>query len=80
MHQTYEQDRYLLINNLNVLMAIRVFYKAELTNFSGYGIPEPVNTIKVIGHGEPYGALFVDRIWDKNMTMEQIIKLALFVI
>jgi 20S proteasome alpha/beta subunit len=80
MHQTYEQDRYLLIQNLNVLMAIRVFAIAELTNFSGYGIPEPVNTIKVIGHGEPYGALFVDKIWDKNMTMEQVTKLALFVI
>jgi 20S proteasome alpha/beta subunit len=80
MHDIYEKDRYLLIQNLNVLMAIRVYQVAELTNFSGYGIPEPVNTTKVIGHGEPYGALFLDKIWAKNMTMEQTARLALFII
>jgi 20S proteasome alpha/beta subunit len=80
MHKTYELDRNLLVYNLNVLMGIRVFYWAELTNFSGYGIPEPVNSTKVIGHGEPYGALFIDRMWNKNMTMEQVAKLGLFII
>jgi hypothetical protein len=45
-----------------VFLALRIIQTAELTNFTGLGIPEPVNTIKVIGHGEPYGALFVDKI------------------
>jgi 20S proteasome alpha/beta subunit len=80
MHNIYEQDRYFLVNNLNVLMAIRVKPMPELVNITGLGLPEPVNTIKVIGHGEPYGALFIKKMWNPNMTMEQTAKLALFVI
>jgi len=80
MHDVYQHDRYLLMNNLNVLMALRVYQSGELINYSGYGIPEPVNTVKVIGHGEPYGAMFLDKMWNKSMTMEQTAKLGLFVI
>lgn len=80
MHALYDQDRYLLINNFNVLMALRVFDVAELVNFTGYGIPEPVNSIKVIGHGEPHGALFVNKMWNPRMTMMQTAKMALFII
>jgi 20S proteasome alpha/beta subunit len=80
MHGLYEQDRYLLINNFNVLMALRVFDVVELTNFTGYGIPEPVNSIKVIGHGESYGALFIDKMWNPKMSMMQTAKMALFII
>jgi 20S proteasome alpha/beta subunit len=80
MHRVYEQDRYLLASNLNVLMAIRVMPTPELVNFTGLGLPEPVNTKKVIGHGEPYGALFIKKMWNPTMTMEQTAKLALFVI
>jgi 20S proteasome alpha/beta subunit len=80
MHDLYEQDRYLLTNNFSVFLANRIFWRAELTNFTGYGLPEPVNLIKVMGHGEPYGALFIDKIWDKKMTMEQTARLAIFVI
>jgi hypothetical protein len=80
MHRVYEQDRYFLVNNLNVLMAIRVTSIPELVNFTGLGLPEPVNTKKIIGHGEPYGALFIKKMWNPIMTMEQTAKLALFVI
>jgi 20S proteasome alpha/beta subunit len=80
MHNIYEKDRFLLIQNLNVLMAIRVYQTAELTYFPGYGMPEPVNRTKVIGHGEPYGALFLDKMWNSGKTMEQTAKLALFII
>jgi 20S proteasome alpha/beta subunit len=71
MHQIYEQDRYFLTNNLNVLMAIRVGSTPELVNITGLGLPEPVNSIKVIGHGEPHGSLFIKKMWNDKMTMEQ---------
>lgn len=80
MHSLYEQDRYLLTNNFSVFLANRIFSRAELTNFNGYGIPEPVNAVKVMGHGEPYGSLFIDKIWDKKMTMAETARLAIFVI
>jgi 20S proteasome alpha/beta subunit len=80
MHKIYEQDRYFLMNNLNVLMAIRVNAEPELVNITGEGLPEPVNSIKVIGHGEPHGALFINKMWRPTMTMEQTAKLALFII
>ncbi len=80
MHRTYGEDRHLIISNLDVLMAIRIHPIPELVNFLGYGIPEPVNEIKVIGHGQPYGALFIKKLWKPTMTMEQTAKLALFVI
>ena len=80
MHKIYEQDRYFLINNLNVLMAIRVGSEPELVNITGLGLPEPVNSVKVIGHGEPHGALFIKKMWKSTMTMEQTAKLALFII
>jgi hypothetical protein len=80
MHRAYKEDRYFLVNNLNVLMGIRIKPTPELVNFTGLGLPEPVNGIKVIGHGEPYGALFIKKMWKPNMTMEQTAKLALFVI
>lgn len=80
MHRAYKEDRYFLVNNLNVLMGIRINPIPELVNFTGLGLPEPVNGIKVIGHGEPYGALFIKKMWNPKMTMEQTAKLALFVI
>ena len=61
-------------------MAIRVGSTPELVNITGLGLPEPVNSIKVIGHGEPHGALFIKKMWNDNMTMEQTAKLALFII
>ena len=80
MHNVYGEDRHIIINNLNVLMALRINASAELINFSGIGFPEPVNEIKAIGHGEPYGALFLKKLWHKGMTMEQTAKLGVFII
>jgi 20S proteasome alpha/beta subunit len=80
MHNIYGEDRGLIIQNLNVLMAIRTGEVAELRNFSPYGFPEPVNEYKAIGHGEPYGALFLDKMWSKPNTMEQTAKLGIFII
>ena len=81
MHDDYAEDRHLILNNLMILCASRVNgLKANLTTFNPYGFPEQVNAYKAIGHGEPYGAIFLKKMWNKNMTMEQTAKIGLFVI
>jgi 20S proteasome alpha/beta subunit len=80
MHDIYKEDRFLITMNLNVLMATRIGIGSELRFFTGQGIPEPINEIKVIGHGEPYGAIFLKNMWRPSMTMEQTAKLALFIL
>lgn len=81
MHEDYSEDRGLLINNLMILCASKVNgLKANLTAFNPYGFPEPVEGARAIGHGEPYGAIFLKKMWNKNMTMEQTAKIGLFVI
>jgi len=81
MHADYAEDRHLIINNLMIICATRIGSgKAQLTTFNPYGFPEPVNTIRAIGHGEPYGSLFLKKMWNPSMNMEQTAKLGLFII
>lgn len=81
MHDDYKEDSYLITQYLQVISAIRFpSLKTELNVFSGYGFPEPVNEKRAIGHGEPYGALFLREMWDNKMTMKQAAKLGIFII
>lgn len=81
MHRDYGEDRYLIINNLMIISAMRIGSPiAQLTVFTPHGFPEPVNERRAIGHGEPYGALFLKKMWNKNMTMENAAKLGIFII
>jgi len=81
MHRDYGEDRYLIINNLMIISAMRIGSpNAQLTVFTPHGFPEPVNERRAIGHGEPYGAVFLKKLWNKYMTMEQVAKLGLFII
>lgn len=81
MHSDYQEDRYIIINNLMIICATRIGNPAaQITTFTGYGFPEPVNDYAVIGHGEPYGALFLKKLWKRDMTMMQTAKLGIFII
>jgi 20S proteasome alpha/beta subunit len=81
MHRDYEDDRHLIINNLMIIGATRISSgKAQITTYNPYGFPEPVNNYRAIGHGEPYGAIFLKKMWNVNMSMEQTAKLGLFII
>jgi 20S proteasome alpha/beta subunit len=88
MHDDYKEHGYLIANNLEVISATAfptIFYPSsriipELNVFSGLGFPEPVNEKRAIGHGEPYGALFLKEMWNENMTMRQATKLGIFII
>lgn len=79
MHDTYGEDRGIL-RNLSVLMAVRMGEKAEIMNFTHIGFPEPINSYKVIGHGEPYGAIFLKKMWKPHLNMEKTALLACFII
>ena len=81
MHYEFREDRYMISYNLMIISASRIGRpEAQLTTFNGDGIQEPVNTYAVIGHGEPYGTLFLKKLWKKNMTMHQTAKLGLFIL
>ncbi|MEX0595670.1 MAG: hypothetical protein WD512_04145 [Candidatus Paceibacterota bacterium] len=82
MHDTYKEDRWLITQNFNVIMGMRMGLEAELKCFNGLGTPEPTDLRKpkVIGHGEPYGAMFIKELWNEDWTMERTARLALFVI
>lgn len=81
MHEDYGEDRHLILSNLMIISAMRIGSpNAQLTVFTPYGYPEPVNEKRAIGHGEPYGALFLKKMWNKNMTMGQVAKLGIFII
>ena len=81
MHNNYDEDRHLIINNLMIICGSRIgSVEAQLTTFSPYGFPEPVNKIRAIGHGEPFGAVFLKQLWNERMNMEETAKLGLFII
>jgi 20S proteasome alpha/beta subunit len=82
MHEDYGDDRQIILNNLMVICASRINgLTAALTVFTPYGFPEPVAKTRAIGHGEPYGALFLKKMWrEKKTTMEDTAKLGLFIL
>jgi len=80
MHDVYGEDRHIL-SNLEILMGFRIGDQAELRRFTSYGFPEPVNDCKAIGHGEPYGTIFLKKLKPKNtITMEQASLLGCFIL
>ncbi|WP_406655547.1 hypothetical protein V7O62_07075 [Methanolobus sp. ZRKC2] len=79
MHEIYGDDKYIL-RNLSVLMATRIGYEAELVHFQPIGFPEPVNDYKVIGHGEPYGSIFLKKMWSNKMNMEETALIGCFIL
>lgn len=81
MHEDYGKQSDIITYELMILCATRIGGpRADLDQFIGFGYPLPVNGIRAIGHGEPYGAIFHKRLWGKHMTMEQTAKLGLFII
>ena len=81
MHEIYDDDRHLIVNNLMIIGVTRIGSgEAQLTTYNPYGFPEPVNKYRAIGHGEPYGSLFLKKLWNPKMTMEEVAKLGVFII
>jgi 20S proteasome alpha/beta subunit len=66
--------------SFDVLVALQTSNGAILQYVLPQGLAEPVRRYKAIGHGEPYGSVFLKRLWNDNMTMEQVAELGYFII
>lgn len=67
--------------SIEVLMGINTSEKdAELHHITPRGIAEEISDVIGIGHGEPYGSIFLKTIWNQNMTMKQTAELASLII
>jgi len=53
---------------------------AYLQYINPIGFAEAVRKYKVIGHGEPYGSIYLKQLWKQDMTMEQTAELGYFII
>jgi 20S proteasome alpha/beta subunit len=64
----------------DVLLGIKTTGLSVLQYVYPFGLAEGVKKYKVIGHGEPYGSLFLKHWWHENMTMLQVAELGFFII
>jgi 20S proteasome alpha/beta subunit len=65
----------------DVLVGIQ---RVDITSILHYIYPngtlEPVRNYKAIGAGSPYGSIYLKKIWNKDMTMEEVAELGYFII
>jgi 20S proteasome alpha/beta subunit len=69
-----------IANELDVLVAYRLAPKPTLLYFNGTGTHEYVVGYKVIGHGEPYGSIFLKLRYSPALTMSQFAKLGCMIV
>lgn len=70
----------LMGGTFDVLIGIELPQTSILQYVSPYGVAGHVRKYKVIGHGEPYGSVFLKQLWNRNMTMKQTAELGFFII
>ncbi len=71
-----EYTNLLRLGNLQVLIAHRFGRWSGLHLVNELGAPEPISKLKVIGSGEPYGAIFFTSVDPNECTMEDVAKKA----
>jgi hypothetical protein len=54
--------------------------KSDLRYFDPEGLPEYVNEFKSIGSGAPHGDVILKKIWNKDMSMEEVAEIGYFII
>jgi 20S proteasome alpha/beta subunit len=67
--------------DFDVLIAMQ--YKdrmSSLTYVSSNGLPHPVNKYHTSGSGSKYAKIFLQKIWNENMTMKQVAEVGYFII
>jgi len=75
-----EYSGVLLEQGIDVLVGIKTSVGADVKYIYPEGFAEGVRRYKVIGHGEPYGALFLKQWWHRDMTMLEVAELGYFII
>jgi 20S proteasome alpha/beta subunit len=67
----------------DVLLAVKLPQVSALQYIHPFGFAEGVRKYKAIGHGEPYGSVFLKcltKLWHNDVTMEQFAELGYFII
>jgi 20S proteasome alpha/beta subunit len=75
--------RYNFHENLVFDVLIRIAYPdtdSTLTHIDSNGTPETVETYKAIGAGAKYAKAYLDKNWNKQMTMIEVAELGYFII
>lgn len=75
-----EYEHNLRDGNLQVLIASRWEASATLHFIGWHGASTQMMKYYVIGHGEPYGSIFLKKLWNEKMDMKQVAELAYFII
>ena len=64
------------VGHFEILIGVRAVDTAQLYNIvTQQGFAEPVKEHVAIGSGVPYGSLLLEKLWDKNMTMNDFARL-----
>jgi 20S proteasome alpha/beta subunit len=66
--------------SFDALLAMVTSKGAFLQYILPQGLAEPVRRYKAIGHGEPYGSLFLKKLWNERMTMNEAAELGYLVV
>jgi 20S proteasome alpha/beta subunit len=64
----------------DVLAGVRGGDRSVLYHVQPNGFAEPVKRYRVIGHGEPYGSVFLKGLWRTDITMTQVAELGYFIV
>ena len=65
----------------DVLVGIQYQYQnSTLIHISQHGLPRPINEFRIIGTGGKYAKVFMKKIWNKDMRMEEVAELGYFII
>lgn len=79
LNQTYRER--IMGQVFDVLIGIKTQDAgAVLQYINPIGFAEPVRRYRAIGHGEPYGSIFMKTIWRPDMTMAEVADLGCFII
>ena len=69
------------VGHFEILIGVRAIDTAQLYNIvTQQGFAEPVKEHVAIGSGVPYGSLLLEKLWNKNMTMNDFAKLGYLLI
>lgn len=64
----------------DILAGVRVGDRSVLYHVQPNGFAEPVKRCRAIAHGEPYGSVFLNKLWRTDMTMLQVAELGYFIV
>jgi hypothetical protein len=79
LNQTYRSR--IAGETFDVLVGIKTTNQGSVLEYiPENGVAEVVRKYWVIGHGDPYGSIFLKELWRPDMTMQEVAELGYFII